>query len=236
MFTILIANQKGGCGKTSISLTLAVALAHEGYCVAIADADPQKSALRFLKYRPNDVVPIMGIDWRDVDDIGDLPKRLDKNKPDVLIIDAPGAVSGERADRLIAECDLMLVPVLPSFFDVDSTKRFLKNIADIKRIRKGKVDVQLIANRIRPQLMEQGMPSDKLLAIFDEIGQRPLAYISEKSAYAQLADDALTIFDKTQKIYHDAQSQWQPILTLINNVPKHEKAQSRSVSADGSWF
>lgn len=236
MFTILIANQKGGCGKTSISLTLAVALAHEGYRVAIADADPQKSALRFLKYRPSDAVPIMGIDWRDADDIGDLPKRLDKTKPDVLIIDAPGAVSGERADRLIAQCDLMLVPVLPSFFDVDSTKRFLKNIADIKRIRKGKVDVQLIANRIRPQLMEQGMPSDKLLAIFDEIGQRPIAYISEKSAYAQLADDALTIFDKTQKIYHDAQSQWQSILTLINNVPKHDKTQSRSVSADGSWF
>lgn len=126
MLTILTANQKGGCGKTSISLTLAVALAHEGYKVAIADADLQKSALRFLKYRPDDVTPIMGIDWRDSDDIGDLTKKIDKAKPDVLIIDAPGAVAGKRAEWLIGECDLMFVPVLPSFFDIDSTKRFFK--------------------------------------------------------------------------------------------------------------
>lgn len=235
MFTILTANQKGGCGKTSISLTLAAALANEGYRVAVADADPQKSALSFLKYRPNDAAPIMSIDWRDTDDIGDLPKKLDKSKPDFLIIDAPGAVAGEHAQRLIAQCDLMLVPVLPSFFDVDSTKRFLKNISDIKRIRKGKVDVQLIANRIRPQLMEQGMPTDRLSAIFHEIGQNPLAYISEKSVYAQLADDALTIFDKTQKPYQDTQSQWQPILTLIKNLSQQD-GKSPLASSDGSWF
>ncbi|AWY20952.1 ParA family protein [Moraxella bovis] len=235
MLTILTANQKGGCGKTSISLTLAVALAHEGYKVAIADADLQKSALRFLKYRPDDVTPIMGIDWRDSDDIGDLTKKIDKAKPDVLIIDAPGAVAGKRAERLIGECDLMFVPVLPSFFDIDSTKRFLKNIADIKRVRKGKVDVHLIANRIRPQLMDGGVPSDKLLAIFDEIGQRPLAYISEKSAYAQLADNALTIFDKTQKPYQNAKGQWQPILALIKNKLS-VSGKCSSMSTDGSWF
>ncbi|STY91342.1 antiporter inner membrane protein [Moraxella bovis] len=52
MLTILTANQKGGCGKTSISLTLAVALAHEGYKVAIADADPPKVRLAFFKIPP----------------------------------------------------------------------------------------------------------------------------------------------------------------------------------------
>ena len=55
------------------------------------------------------------------------------------------------AQSFICEAKAILIPVLPSIFDADSTKQFLKSIQDIKRIRKGKVDIHLLANRIRPQ-------------------------------------------------------------------------------------
>jgi len=206
MKTILIANQKGGCGKTLTAITLASALAARGDKVALADADPQKSSLRWLKLRPDTAPAIIGLDWRNEKSIGDAPK-----KTDWLIIDAPGALTGEHAEQLIAECHAIITPVQPSFFDVDSTQRFLKNIEDIKRIRKGKTAVHLLANRVRAQ----AVTNQQLNQFFDKIGQQPVAWITERSAYPQLAAEGLSVFDRPQKLYRDIQTQWQPVLDAL---------------------
>ncbi|MFZ3193030.1 MAG: ParA family protein [Moraxellaceae bacterium] len=206
MKTILIANQKGGCGKTLTAITLASALAARGDKVALADADPQKSSLRWLKLRPDTASAIIGLDWRNEKSIGDAPK-----KTDWLIIDAPGALTGEHAEQLIAECHAIITPVQPSFFDVDSTQRFLKNIEDIKRIRKGKTSVHLLANRVRAQ----AVTNQQLNQFFDKIGQQPVAWITERSAYPQLAAEGLSVFDRSQKLYRDIQTQWQPVLDAL---------------------
>ena len=98
MKTILVANQKGGCGKTMTAITLASALSKKGYKVALADADNQKSSLQWLKQRPDSMSTIQSLDWRHEKSIGDAPKHLD-----YLIIDAPGALSGEHAEQLVSE-------------------------------------------------------------------------------------------------------------------------------------
>lgn len=216
MKKILVANQKGGCGKTMVAINLASAISNhfskltkEGEAapkIVLADADQQKSSIRWLKQRPADVAGITGVFWRTEKNIGQVP-----DDTDWLIIDAPGALRGEHAEQLISECKAIITPVLPSFFDADSSKRFLKEIEDIKRVRKGKVQVHLIANRIRSQSKQ----SQKLQDFFEQIGQQPLAWISERSAYPQLAAEGLSIFDKTQKLYQPMQEQWQPILDAI---------------------
>lgn len=206
MKTILIANLKGGCGKTITAITLASALGQKGYKVALADADTQKSALQWLKQRPDDAAKIQSLDWRHEKSIGDAPKTLD-----YLIIDAPGALAGEHAEQLISECHAIVTPLQPSFFDIDSTKRFLKDIQDIKRIRKGKVAVHLVANRIKAN----SSSSKDIQQFFDKIEHKPVAWISERSAYGQLAMQGLSVFDKSQKNFLVIQQQWQPLLDAL---------------------
>ncbi|RKG29413.1 ParA family protein [Acinetobacter tianfuensis] len=210
MKTILVANQKGGCGKTITAISLASALAKKGYKVALADADNQKSALQWLKQRPKDSAEIQSVDWRHEKSIGDAPKNTE-----YLIIDAPGALSGEHAAQLISEAHTLITPLQPSFFDIDSTRRFLKHIQDIKRIRKGKIQILLLANRVKPNAAS----SKDIQDFFAKIEQEPIAWISERSAYSQLAMHGLSIFDKTQKNYLSIQTQWQPLLNAIIDDP-----------------
>jgi chromosome partitioning protein len=207
MKTVLVANRKGGCGKTMVAITLAGALAERGARVALADADPQKSALRWLKQRPEAVPAIRALDWTHSGDVGEAPKGLDW-----LVIDAPGAIKGGRAEALIAEARAVITPVLPSYFDEDSTRRFLSDIEDIKRVRKGKVGVHLLANRVRAQ----ARAVVRLQAFFDKLGQAPVAWITERAAYADLAEQGLSVFDKPQRLYRPIRAQWDPVLAVLD--------------------
>lgn len=206
MKTILVANRKGGCGKTMTAITIASALAKRGEKTALADADPQKSALRWLRQRPADASAIAGLDWTKSGNVGDAPKQIDW-----LVIDAPGAIKEGRAQALIAEAETVIAPVLPSYFDEDSTRRFLRDIEDIKRIRKGKVGLHLIANRVRPQQKA----AQRLQEFFDDLGHQPLAWITERAAYADLAEEGLAVFDKPQRAFEAMRSQWEPVVASV---------------------
>jgi len=82
---ILVANRKGGCGKTTIATNLAAAFAAGGLTTALADVDRQRSGLDWLGLRPATAAPIARLDWHK--EITEPPGEVQR-----LVIDAPAAL------------------------------------------------------------------------------------------------------------------------------------------------
>ena len=85
---------------------------------------------------------IIGLDWRK--SAGKPPGKLGR-----LVIDAPAGMRLAHVEDLLRSADVVVVPVLASVFDEQSTTRFLAKLERIKPIAKGKKGVLLVANRQR---------------------------------------------------------------------------------------
>jgi chromosome partitioning protein len=208
--TVLIANRKGGVGKTLAAVTIASALAARGGRVTIADADRQQSSLGWLQRRPADAAAIRGVSWQKGTEIGDAPK-----KTEWLVIDAPGALKGGKAEALIAEARAVVTPIQPGIFDLDSTDAFLAEIEELKRVRKGKVPVHILVNRART-----GGRAARALEVALAARERgAIAWIAERAAYGELAARGLAVFDfgnqRRNRAFETLQSQWQPLIAAL---------------------
>ena len=107
MRSILVINAKGGCGKSTVATNLAAYFASEGYDTALADYDPQRSALSWLEDRPEDFAEIKGIAGFESG------LRGLSRYTEYLIIDAPARSHGKELNELVRRAESIIVPVLP---------------------------------------------------------------------------------------------------------------------------
>ena len=144
---ITFSNQKGGSGKTTLSVNLAVLWSNSQYRVAVIDADKQKSLTYWLesrkKYYGEDNI---GIDVYNYDSstILESIKKI-KRKYDFIIIDSPPSITFDTIQILQCSSEVF-VPVLPSPIDLMATIPFL-NLAKQQRKK-----ATIILNRVMPRV------------------------------------------------------------------------------------
>ena len=115
MQTILVANPKGGSGKTTLATNIAGWLAGKRQRVALQDADPQGSSTQWLARRPGLFPSIAGFDR----DAG--KKQMREVGVEWLVVDSAAGARGEALRDALRRADAMVVPVSPSSFDMAAT-------------------------------------------------------------------------------------------------------------------
>lgn len=204
MRIVLVTNTKGGCGKSTIATGLAGAFARAGHRTVLADVDPQRSSLAWLKRRPANAAAIVGLDW--AKEISVPPENIDR-----LVIDAPAAMKMGDTKDLLEMADGLVLPVLPSAFDQDATTRFLSKLDDLKSIRKGRIPVAVVGNRMRPRTKA----ADGLDRYLEGVGHSVVTRLRDSATYPDLAASGLTVFDLTTKRSDELRLDWRPLLDFL---------------------
>lgn len=147
MKTIAVISQKGGSGKSTISVHLAVAAQQQGLRVAVVDLDPQATARKWGDKRQADEPEVIG------DHAERLPQLVDAalaNGADLLVIDT--APNADRASLTAARAaDLVLIPCRPASFDLDA----IEATCDLADIAKKPAWVVLNAAPIRSGIVDE---------------------------------------------------------------------------------
>ena len=148
---IVIANAKGGCGKSTLATNLASIYAKRGMATALLDYDPQGSATYWLKQRSALAPTIMGIEAFNTKGISSTRNWFMRIPRDIqrVIVDTPAGLQGHQLAEIVAQADLIIVPVLPSPIDIHSTSHFIGSILLSRTFRRTNNNLLVIANRVR---------------------------------------------------------------------------------------
>ena len=145
---ITVANQKGGSGKTSVSMVLAGSLAHRGHKVLVVDADPQGTATQWSGSAPDDKpfpATVIGL-------AGAKGKLHQMIKPlvadyEYIVIDCPPSADEQASQSAMLISDVCLIPLQPTPADMWATVGILKLVEKAQTLNE---DLKTfgIANRV----------------------------------------------------------------------------------------
>ncbi len=199
MPVIVVANPKGGVGKSTLATHIAGWLAHQGHAVMLGDVDRQQSARQWLALRPATLPRIQGWDL-DGADVLRAPKGVTH-----LVLDTPAGLHGKRLDAVMKIADRLLVPLQPSPFDIAATHAFLQTLRAHRRA--DRVTMGLVAMRVK----EHTHAADHLNSFLAALQQPPVAALRDTQNYPHLAARGLTLFDVAASRVERDLTQWQAL-------------------------
>ncbi len=209
---ILVANAKGGCGKTTVTINMAAYLAKNNHNVALIDYDPQGSSCQWASARNAKLPAIYSVAAYRRCEVN-TTRSYQLNVPSDtthIVIDTPAGLSGNDLSDHLRHCDVILIPVVPSTIDIRAATSFIKDVLLSPGFRAKPKPIAVIANRVRSNTLGY-----KKLSIFLASLNIPfVTSLRDTQHYVRAAEFGMGIHDFSAPHEKDL-SDWQSLLNWL---------------------
>jgi chromosome partitioning protein len=206
MPVIVVANPKGGVGKSTLSSNIAGYFARQGHTVMLGDVDRQQSSRLWLQWRAATLPTILSWDITE-DHIARPPKGTTH-----IVLDTPAGLHGKGLDAVMKLADKVVVPLQASVFDIHATQGFLAELAQHKQA--GKAQLGVVANRVK----DHTKATEHLIGFLQTLEIPLLGQLRDTQNYAHLAAHGLSLWDVPAAKVEKDLGQWAPILEWLNRA------------------
>lgn len=201
---VVVANPKGGVGKSTLATNVAGYYAARGHAVMLGDIDKQQSSRLWLGLRP---AAARTIDtWGVSPDLIVRPPRGTTH----VVLDTPAGLNGWRFNDLMKWADKIIVPLQPSVFDIYATRAFLDELA--QSAHAARVQVGIVGMRVDARTIA----ADQLHTFVDSLKLPVLGYLRDTQNYIHLAARGLTLFDVAPGRVERDLAQWETICKWLD--------------------
>jgi chromosome partitioning protein len=204
MPVVVVANPKGGVGKSTVATNIAGYYASQGHQVMLGDLDRQQSSRLWLRLRPPGARPIMSWDVNE-SRIARPPKGTTH-----VVLDTPAGLQGKLLQEAMQIADKVVVPLQPSIFDMYATRAFLDELAQHKKA--GKFQVGIVGMRVDARTIA----ADKLQEFVAGLGLPVVATLRPTQNYVHLAARGLTLSDVAPSKVEKDLEQWQGLYRWLD--------------------
>lgn len=175
MKTISLVSQKGGAGKTTLAVALAVAAEHAGQRAAVLDLDPQATACGWSDRRGEDAPAVTDVQPAR---LGSALQRAAREGVDLVVLDTPPR-SEQAALEAARAADLVLVPLRPQIYDLETVRNTQQLVQTV-----GERELAVVLNAVP----SRGTRGEEAAAAVRELGVYVLnAWCGQRAAYGDAA-------------------------------------------------
>jgi chromosome partitioning protein len=204
---VMVMNSKGGCGKSTLATNVASFFANEGYKVALADYDPQRTSLDWLAIRPEDLPKITPVPAYE-EGLRGVPRDTE-----VLVIDAPARTHGSEMNELVRRAETILVPVLPSPIDMKACGHFMGELLELGKVQRAQARLAVVANRVR----ENTLLFEELDQYLTKLKVPYLSSLRQSTNYLRAFQRGMGIFELPEYLARPDWEQWEPITKWLGS-------------------
>lgn len=228
---IVVANQKGGAGKTTIAMLVAGEAARRGRNIMVFDGDLQSSSFRWKSKRQNNnpfptfPAPVIQMGYADQDSGTpyssplEFIERISKYVSpalDYVIIDTPPSVSSPAVLGALAVADLVVIPLVPDMQHVDAFKEVQETLIQANQLRVARgldpVEARIVINKYRAHIATEKMIASKMSALVKRDVLKTM--IKSRTVYPMAYNNRTTHFQTIGK-KKEANDE---IISLVNEI------------------